>query len=172
MTDDESMGAYFVPVWATGNQGGRLSKYLFNGPGSHVRRITAVYRTLNTQAKHLMGIKGKDGRQFLGAQAAGIEGGLDGITPTGNGWVLMDQHTEATVIEVGTPVEQGDDTEPYIVTDYTLSTVSERFEAVAGSETVATPVTDPMSPVTQAGERRADQDRRRWEPGDFREALR
>lgn len=172
MTDDESMGAYFVPVWATGNQGGRLSKYLFNGPGSHVRRITAVYRTLNTQAKHLMGIKGKDGRQFLGAQAAGIEGGLDGITPTGNGWVLMDQHTEATVIEVGTPVGQGDDTEPYIVTDYTLSTVSERFEAVEGSETVEAPVSDPMSPVTAAGLQRGDQDRRRWEWADFREALR
>ena len=134
MTDDESMGAYFVPVWATGNAGSRLSKYLFRGPGSHVRRITAVYRTLNTQAKHLMGIAGKDGKQFLGAQASGIEGGLGGITPTGNGWVLMDKHTEATVVEVGTP-SGNDNTEPYVVTDFTLSTVSERYEAVDGYDT-------------------------------------
>ncbi len=129
--DDESMGKYFVPVWATGNKGGRLSKYLFNGPGSHVRRITAVYRVMNTDTKNaIMGIQNRDKKTFLGED----RGDMEEITPRGNGWVLLDKHSEATVVEVGTPKGNIDETQQYVITDYTLSTVSERFVEVGGSE--------------------------------------
>ena len=131
MTDDESMGKYFVPVWATSNKGGRLSKYLFNGPGSHVRRVTAVYRVMNTgNQSAIMGLQNRDGIKFLGDD----RGDMEEITPLGNGWVLLDKHAEATVIEVGTPKGGVDETKMYTITDYTLSTVSERFEEVGGSE--------------------------------------
>jgi len=140
MADDESLGRYFVPVWATANQGGRLSKYLFNGPGSHVRRISAVYRVLNVQgadgnnADNIGGMAGKNNAEFLGVQFVDINGGMAEITPVGNGWTLMEHHAESTVVEVGTPTGPIDETATYTVTDYTLSTVSERFVAVKGSQ--------------------------------------
>jgi len=126
ITDDESMGQYLVPVWSRPNQqGGRLQKYLFQGPGSHVRRITSVYRVLNGQGVDpLMNVPdSKDVNTFLGS-----EGNMDEITPAGADWVLLDKHAEATVVEIGTPPEEG--TRQYTVTDYTLSTVSERYVKV------------------------------------------
>ena len=117
ITDDEKLGMYLVPVWATGAGGDYLSKYVFSGPGSHVRNVTVTYRVIGAKMAHV------HAGNFIGNEA-----NMEEITPAGNGWVTVDRHSNSTVLEIGTP-ETGGDADQYIVTDYTLVTVSERHTA-------------------------------------------
>lgn len=120
VSDDEKPGNYLVPVWGTGKQPDEsLLKYLFRGPGSHVRKITAVYRVLGTT----MPASNKDIITFFGDAV-----NMGEVTPEGGGWVVMGRHADSTVIEIGTPPENPSD--QYTITDYTISTTGERYVPV------------------------------------------
>ena len=114
IADDEKPGNYLVPVWGTENNDDYLQKYRYSGPGAHVRTVTVVYRVLGQKMDD---IKAK------GFIADVLD--MNEVTPKGNDWVLIGRHADSTVLEIGTPRENG--TRQYIVTDYTLSTVSERY---------------------------------------------
>lgn len=113
IADDEKLGAHLVPVWATENKEDQhLLKYLYEGPGSHTRTVTAVYRVMTAV------MDDKNTKDFLGDS-------MSHVIPSGEGWILVEQHADATVLEIGTPSIEGAD--PYTITDYTLSATAERY---------------------------------------------
>ena len=127
INDEERLGVHLVPVWSTGDEAEpHLKKYKFDGPGSHVRSVTCVYRVLEAT------IDDKDKTSFLGGERFGR---MIDLIPNGDGWIQLDQRADATVLEVGVP--QTHDSRPYVVTDYTISATSERYEEVPLMEEVS-----------------------------------